>query len=266
MKYLFFVICFLFMISLHSCTRKMIIEKEEGKLMISVIPQPVKTEILDGYFKFDKNIVITVRNTELKQSAEYLAEWIEKMAGYRLPVETQEGGKGSGNAIILSLDMAGKSKDDEAYTLQIKPEIIELKASNETGIFYAIQTLRQLLPAEYKARSAEKDQSWDIPCVLIKDNPRYSWRGMMLDVSRHFFPKEFIKDFIDYLAMYKLNTFHWHLVDDQGWRIEIKKYPRLTEVGAWRVDREDRHWNDRQPQQTGEEATYGGFYTQEDIR
>ena len=102
--------------------------------------------------------------------------------------------------------------------------------------------------------------------MSIEDRPRFGWRGGMLDCSRHFFPKDFVKRWIDILAMHKLNVFHWHLTDDQGWRIEIKKYPRLTEVGAWRVDREDQHWNARDPQKPGEAATYGGFYTQEDIR
>jgi hexosaminidase len=105
-----------------------------------------------------------------------------------------------------------------------------------------------------------------MPCVSVTDYPRFEWRGMHLDVSRHFFDVEFIKRYIDILALHKMNVFHWHLVDDQGWRIEIKKYPRLTEVGAWRVDREDRPWNAREPQQPGEKATYGGFYTQEEIK
>jgi hexosaminidase len=105
-----------------------------------------------------------------------------------------------------------------------------------------------------------------VPCVRIEDKPRLPWRGMLLDVSRHFFPKEFVKSFIDGLAMHKMNTFHWHLVDDQGWRLEIKKFPRLTEIGAWRVDRENLNWNERPAQQPGEKATYGGFYTQDDVR
>ncbi len=108
--------------------------------------------------------------------------------------------------------------------------------------------------------------SWTLPCLAVRDLPRFRWRGMMLDVSRHFFPKEFIKRYIDLLAFHKLNTFHWHLSDDQGWRIEIKKYPRLTEVGAWRVDHEDQPWTARPAQQPGEKASVGGFYTQEDIR
>ncbi|MFN2314818.1 MAG: beta-N-acetylhexosaminidase, partial [Bacteroidales bacterium] len=123
-----------------------------------------------------------------------------------------------------------------------------------------------LLPPQIESSTLASDVKWTMPCVTITDYPRFEWRGMHLDVSRHFFEVEFIKQYIDILAMHKLNVFHWHLVDDQGWRIEIKKYPRLTEVGAWRVDREDRPWNAREPQQAGEKATYGGFYTQEEIK
>jgi hexosaminidase len=109
-------------------------------------------------------------------------------------------------------------------------------------------------------------KSWQIPYAEIKDSPRFKWRGMHLDVSRHFLPKEFIKTYIDILAMHKLNVFHWHLTDDQGWRIEIKKYPKLTEVAAWRVDREHQPWSVRDPQRPDEKATMGGFYTQDEIR
>jgi len=129
-----------------------------------------------------------------------------------------------------------------------------------------VQTVRQLLPAAIENSSAVKGTKWSIPCVTVTDYPRFAWRGMHLDVSRHFFDVAFIKRYIDLLAMHKMNVFHWHLVDDQGWRIEIKKYPHLTEVGAWRVDREDKPWNSRMPQQPGEKATYGGFYTQEEIK
>ncbi|MCJ7680071.1 MAG: family 20 glycosylhydrolase, partial [Candidatus Aminicenantes bacterium] len=152
-------------------------------------------------------------------------------------------------------------------TLTVQPDRIDLKAYKPAGLFYAVQTLLQLMPpAVYQPSTASKKIKIRIPCVEIKDRPRFGWRGLMLDVSRHFFPTEFIYRFIDFLAMHKLNTFHWHLVDDQGWRIEIKKYPKLTEVGAWRVDRESSHWNAREPQNPGEKATYGGFYTQDEIR
>ncbi|HEY3296508.1 MAG TPA: beta-N-acetylhexosaminidase [bacterium] len=142
----------------------------------------------------------------------------------------------------------------EGYELVVSPEAVHIHAPTPAGHFYAEQTLRQLVNEESH-----------IPCLTIRDYPRFSWRGMHLDVSRHFFPVEFIKRYLDILALHKLNTFHWHLTDDQGWRIEIKRYPRLTGIGAWRVNREDMPWNERPPQDPNEIADYGGFYTQEQI-
>ncbi len=266
MKYWSLSICFLLSIVLCTCTQKTIIKKEEAKSMISIIPQPTKTKQLEGSFKFDKQVGIVILDKSLQINADYLAEWIEQSVGYRPNIQLHKENLTEPGNIILMLDSRNKSKNDEAYQLKINTGQIEIKAKNDTGIFYGIQTLRQLLPIEYQTKSDRAESSWDIPCLLIEDSPRYGWRGMMLDVSRHFFPKEFIKNFIDYLAMYKLNTFHWHLVDDQGWRIEIKKYPKLTEIGAWRVDRENLHWNSRPAQKPGEEATYGGYYTQEEIK
>jgi hexosaminidase len=132
------------------------------------------------------------------------------------------------------------------------------------GLFYGVQTLLQLLPARSKAKPRE-GRRWEVPAVTVTDFPRFAWRGLMLDVSRHFFPKEYVKAYIDQMARYKYNRFHWHLTDDQGWRIEIKSLPRLTEVGAWRVPRVGT-FNANEPPRPGEKATYGGFYTQDDIR
>jgi len=240
-------------------------EKEE-KPMISVVPQPVKFNPLSGSFLFDNKIVIVHGHKELINEANYLADLIEDRTGYRLPVKNHKNHQNFEHVILLKLDSEGKIKDNEAYNLEILPNKIEIIAKTSHGIFYGIQTLRQLIPSEYQDPTSSGSFSWSLSAVEIEDYPRYAWRGMMLDVSRHFFPKESVKAFIDYLAMYKLNTFHWHLVDDQGWRIEIKKYPKLTEVGGWRVDREDRHWNARPPQEPGEKATYGGYYTQEEIK
>jgi hexosaminidase len=142
----------------------------------------------------------------------------------------------------------------EGYELSVNPDAVEIKARTPAGHFYAGQTLRQLV-----------EEDLTIPCQLVRDWPRFKWRGMHLDVVRHFFPVEFIKRYLDILALHKLNVFHWHLTDDQGWRIEIEKYPRLTSVGAWRVDREGIPWNEREPQRDGEVASYGGFYTQNEI-
>jgi hexosaminidase len=142
---------------------------------------------------------------------------------------------------------------------------VTIEAATPAGVFYGLQTLIQMCPSEIHTPSG-KPFSFNISEATIKDAPQFAWRGMMLDVSRHFFTKEEVKELIDYLAFHKLNVFHWHLVDDQGWRIEIRKYPKLTEVGAWRVDREHLPWNSSPDQKEDEKATYGGFYTQEDIK
>ncbi|MDC6366234.1 MULTISPECIES: family 20 glycosylhydrolase [Flavobacteriaceae] len=154
----------------------------------------------------------------------------------------------------------------EAYVLEITPKTVQIRASDNNGFIYAQETIRQLLPKEVEKAGAATTGKWGLPCVLIKDSPSYRWRGAMLDVSRHFFQKEYILKTIERLAFLKMNTLHLHLVDDQGWRIEIKKYPKLTEVGAFRVDQEEKHWNARSQNDPNEKGTYGGYYTQEDIR
>ncbi|PKK34840.1 beta-N-acetylhexosaminidase [Siphonobacter sp. SORGH_AS_0500] len=147
----------------------------------------------------------------------------------------------------------------EGYDLHISPKSLTLKATQMAGLFYGLQTLRQLLPVSYTA------SSYPVPALHIRDQPRFGWRGLMLDVSRHFFDKAFVKRYIDQMARYKFNVFHWHLTDDQGWRIEIKSLPKLTQVGAWRVPRTGRWWDIANPE-SGEVPSYGGFYTQDDIR
>ena len=173
------------------------------------------------------------------------------------------------NSVIIDTD---KSLPKEGYTLAVTPEKINIKAADYNGALYALQTLRQLLPNEVESTKLVK-RDWLVPAVTITDAPQYQWRGLMLDVSRHFFPKEYILKTLDRMAMLKLNTFHFHLVDNEGWRIEIKKYPKLTEVGAWRVDQEDKLWDERTPNPANAFANpatapkkYGGFYTQEDIK
>jgi len=152
----------------------------------------------------------------------------------------------------------------EGYTLIVGKDAIECRASGYGGHFYGLQTLLQLLPKEI-CSSQKCNKQWTIPYIKIEDRPKFGWRGMMLDVSRHWFTKEEVKKYIDEIASYKMNVFHWHLTDDQGWRIEIDSYPRLTEVGAWRARRVGQWWH-REPQRPGEKADYGGFYTKDDIR
>ncbi len=155
----------------------------------------------------------------------------------------------------------------EGYQLNVTPEAVTLRAPQPAGLFYGVQSLLQLLPPEILREAKVENAAWTIPCVQIKDYPAFGWRGAMLDVGRHFMPKAFVKKFIDLLALYKLNTFHWHLTEDQGWRIEIKQYPRLTQVGAWRketlIGKPDRN-NPANDKYDGK--PHGGFYTQDDVR
>lgn len=142
---------------------------------------------------------------------------------------------------------------------------MQIRAGAEVGIQHALQTLLQLLPPEVFSTTAHGALKWTVPCAEIRDTPQFPWRGAQLDVSRHFFPAPFIERYLDIMAMHKLNMFHWHLTDDQGWRIEIRRRPELTQIGAWRASRTE-HWNDRAAQRSHELSDYGGFYTQEQVR
>jgi hexosaminidase len=148
----------------------------------------------------------------------------------------------------------------------VRPDRVVARAAEPEGLFYAIQTIRQLLPPEIFRRSQVAGLTWSMPAVEIEDVPRFSWRGAHLDVARHFMPKEFVKKYIDLLALHKMNSFHWHLTEDQGWRIEIKKYPRLTEVGAWRKETLVGRPNRDTTKNTYDGKRHGGFYTQDDVR
>lgn len=235
----------------------------------SIIPQPVSIKIKPGTFRITNQTILLVseRDIDLKNVAILFAEQLRLAGGPFLRVQPMSDETNDGNAIVFAYDKRKESLPTEGYRLNVTPTGIFLTGNSGAGLFYGMQTLLQLLPPEVcKITKPEEGKSWEVPCADIKDEPRFPYRGMHLDVSRHFFPKEFIFRYIDLLAMYKMNIFHWHLTDDNGWRIEILKYPELTEVSAWRVDHEDLPWGERPAQQPGEKATYGGFYTQEDIR
>ncbi|MBN1386884.1 MAG: family 20 glycosylhydrolase [Bacteroidales bacterium] len=252
------IIMVITILSFFSCKK----QKSEAREIV-LLPRPVLMEQRSGVFKLDSSTVIHVTdNPRVNETAKLFAEMIEIPAGYKLAIDNNIN---SSKGIIL--DLTGDVQDrDGAYSLEINRRKVHISASSPEGIFYGIQTVRQLFPPEFESSRETDIEAWEVPCVYIEDYPRFSWRGMHLDVSRHFFPVEFVKRYIDLIAMHKMNIFHWHLVDDQGWRIEIKKYPKLTGIGAWRVDREDQPWNAREPQKPGETATYGGYYTQDDIR
>ncbi len=227
----------------------------------TIIPEPLEYHQKDGCFKFDSNITFKYdkNNEDIKRVVEKFISQFEKVSGFHFSDSRD-------NKIINISLVDGNIYGDEGYSIDIDSNKIDISANKWPGIFYAFITLEQMLPAEFFSKEVQKDIDWNVPQVRIFDKPRFKWRGFMLDVSRHFFSVSTIKNFLDYLSLHKINKFHWHLIDDQGWRIEIKKYPKLTEVGAWRVDREDKHWRNREPQKPGEKATYGGYYTQEEIR
>ena len=233
---------------------------------LSIVPRPAHVQFKSGSFTLLKSTVIVAdqANEQVKALAASLAERLRAATGYPLKVRDLKGAPKS-DAIVLTL-AADSVLSREGYQIDVTTARVRLKANEWPGLLYAAESFLQLLPAEAYSSTPAARVSWRVPCVTVKDTPRFGWRGMHLDVVRHFFPKEFIYTYIDMLAMHKLNVFHWHLVDDQGWRLEIKKYPRLTDVGAWRVDREDQPWRAREAQREGESATYGGFYTQEEAR
>ena len=185
-----------------------------------------------------------------------LAETLRTATGFPLPVVA------SGGQIRLLLDPSGEPA--EAYRLQTGPARAELSAASPHGLFHAVQTLLQLLPPAVFAGMATPGGDWTLPAVTITDRPRFAWRDVMLDVSRHFMPIGFVRRIVDVMAMHKMNRLHWHLTDDQGWRVEIKRRPRLTEVGAWRRRTQLGHKQDRPTRY--DDQPHGGFYTQEDIR
>ena len=221
---------------------------------ISIIPRPLSVEQSAGEFTIRPGMVLNAPAIAPGTLA-LLRERFRESAGFDLPLRGTAGADLREITVLIdTVSVSGR----EAYRLSVTPSHITVTGGGSPGAFYGVQTLLQLLPV---SRGDLR-----IPCCVIEDSPRFRWRGMHLDVSRHFFPVEFIKTYIDVLAMHKLNVFHWHLTDDQGWRIEIKKHPELTRKGAWRVDREDREWGARPPERAGEETTYGGYYTQDEIR
>lgn len=231
---------------------------------VSVIPEPVQVNEKKGVFVPDAQTTIVVSTTDsaLYPLAKHFADWITPATGYALKLVHD---KPVGKYIRLSLDATAKDlKTSEGYKLSVTEYGIHLSAQKASGIFYGLQTLRQLFPVSIESKTLQAGV-WSVPCVEITDYPRFAWRGLLLDVSRHFFSKEFVLKYIDEMARYKFNVLHLHLSDDQGWRIEIKSFPKLTQTGAWRVPRSGRWWTYDQPRE-GEAATYGGFYTQQDIK
>ncbi len=214
----------------------------------------------DGHAAGGRTKIIVNGGTE--ETGRYLAAELLRRTSIACDVVSEAKAQGDGN-IALALQTYAPWPSSGGYWLTVTPEGISIRANDSSGLFYAAQSLLQLLPVAGEAGS--RPTNWSIPCVDIADHPRFRWRGLMLDVSRHFFTREEVKQLLDEMAWHKLNMFHWHLVDDQGWRLEIKKYPRLTEVGAWR--KEIGFGCDAKASTAyGSDGRYGGYYTQDDIR
>jgi len=225
-----------------------------------LIPQPVELQQADENYQLTKASTIGFDNPESRKIAEMLSQKINVPTGFSIIAQQNTTGKIQFNLNKVAAPQIGK----EGYTLVSSAKGVVITANEPAGLFYGMQTLLQLFPKEIESKTPI-NMNWTIPAVKITDYPRFGWRGMMLDVSRNFFTKEEVKLYIDQIARFKFNTFHWHLTDDNGWRIEIKSLPRLTEIGAWRVPRFGQ-FGERAEPKPGEAATAGGFYTQADIK
>jgi hexosaminidase len=228
----------------------------------AIIPAPVSLKEMAGNFVFSEKsrIFLSIMNDENKLSADFLALLIKNPTGLIIPVV--EGRKALSGSVLMEIDTA--VHNPEGYRLSISSKRIIIKAGSGAGLFYAVQTIRQLLPPEVEKDSIISKIPLKVPACEITDEPRFGYRGMHLDVGRHVFPVEYIKRYIDMIALHKMNTFHWHLTEDQGWRIEIKKYPKLTEVGAFRKETVVGHAGKKPLLFDG--IPYGGFYTQTDVK
>lgn len=224
-----------------------------------IVPKPRDMVLGQGVFTLDAATQIAA-SADLMGLADYMRQQFSPATGYTFPLADTSV---AGNVIRLELSDI-ESSNDEAYELSVTSEIIRIRASSKTGLFWGIQSLRQLMPADIETNAPINRRSWSVPVVEIRDEPAFSYRGMHLDVSRTFFPVEFIRQYIDLLALHKLNYLHWHLTDDQGWRIQINAFPKLTEIGAWRTATVVGHTYDRDG--LYDNQTLGGFYTQDQIR
>ena len=222
---------------------------------VNIIPQPKQIDLKDGNFIISNKSSLLFNNDSLKFLAAYTKEMIKSATHIELPTKYQLGIKANTKAINLLIDKNAPTSK-EGYTLDVSNQSVTIKSKSAQGVFYGVQSFLQMIPLDGNA---------SIVAVSIKDEPRFPWRGLMLDVSRHFFTIDQVKRMIDQMVIYKFNILHLHLTDDQGWRMEIKQLPELTNVGAWRVPRTGLWWERDCPQE-GEKAIYGGFYTQEELK
>ena len=235
----------------------------EGNL--AILPLPASMTPSNGHFLINEKIKFLTDSSKFSNYNPFKVfnEVFEKKSGYAIPFHYQKGTlKDSANLITVILVL--NSNNSESYSLKIEASGIFIAAGSELGVFYALQSLRQIMRLDAVDDYSGTQRHWSVPTVAITDAPRFAYRGMHFDVCRHFMPVEFVKKYIDLLAFYKMNRFHWHLTDDQGWRIEIKKYPKLQEIAAWRDATLIGHYTDRPVRY--DSTRYGGFYTQEEIK
>lgn len=222
-----------------------------------LVPKPAKMTIGAGGFTLTRDTVLVANDPAARAEAQKFAAAIAPALGFTPRVA---GSAGSGAAITFDLQPKADT-GDEGYRLEVAPRGVTITASKPAGLFFATQTLRELLPPQIYARTPQTGIAWEMPTVQINDGPRFQWRGLMLDSGRYMRSVEEIKKFLDVMAVHKFNTLHWHLTEDQGWRLEIKKYPKLTEIGSVRAESPKRGNRNQ-----GDNTPYGGFYTQAQAR
>ena len=237
-------------LTLSACTPT---KREVGNLNVIPQPQEVVQNFQENPFVIHSGtkIVYPAGNEKLERTAEFLASYIKEATGLTVQCTTENK---ESDAIILSVDTAIKQK--EGYRLEVTSNNIRLAGGSEAGVFYGIQTLHKSMPV-----TKDRESASSIPAGIVNDYPRFDYRGFMVDVGRHYFPVSYLKQIIDMLALHNINYFHWHLTEDQGWRIEIKKYPKLTEIGSTRP-RTLMDWSTREY----DETPHSGFYTQEEAK
>ena len=245
MKKLLTTVCMIAVMGLFtSCGNKIVTEKSYNA-GINLIPAPVSLSQQEGKFELSSNTSFYAPTPEAKKVAEFFAGKLKAATGFNLSISEKEGD------IELLIDPS-MGINEEGYQMKVTTNGVKINAKSAAGVFYGMQTLLQLLPAEVESTTVVNDVNWTVPCVTIEDAPRFAYRGVHLDPCRHFITAENVKKQLDVMAMFKINRMHWHLTEDQGWRIEIKKYPKLTEVGATRME--------------GEGYEYKGYYTQEEVK
>jgi len=230
------------------------LEKMPDNRVPVIVPRPMRMEVKkEGAFRLlpESRIFADPASLGALAAAKELAAALAPATGLALPISGARVAVPPVGTLALVFDEGLPGAGEEGYKLEVTPEAVVLSAASPVGMHHGVHTVRQLLPKEIESRSKAEGVVWEIPCLSIEDRPRFPWRGYHLDCCRHFMDKEFVKRYIDLLAYHKLNRLHWHLTEDQGWRIQVDKFPRLTEVAAWREDKEGR---------------YGGFYSKADIR